>query len=311
MSALARARGWLSGSSVRESYLRRIVAGLSPTLRIAGIVLLVVGLQAWGFNRQVISRTDVAAANLALLQQEVPGNRLINAAMTSLRDYYRISNDELRRRQIVELRDTVSERFAENPRLAIDDAVRITGGFDARTSGEHEAINSVIQNFARLQEIYADHYAAAIEAYSDPSWLFQPAAALLRMRSSAGLALRFDHALYLMLVGDRAAANAILESLREADGSAAFDSRVLLAQARLQFDAFRVEQDPEYLRQAVEYARESLRHDAAYELPKLLLEYLLAIEPQAAETGETSMQGQGTGESEGERGSISDRPSEF
>jgi hypothetical protein len=311
MNAIAMIRQWLSGLGFRGLQSGRKTSALSWTVRIAGIVTLVAGLQTWGFYRHVIPLADRANENLVLLREEAPGNQLINATLNVLRDYRRISGDEVRQRQILELRDAAIQRFADNPRLAIDEAARVTAGFEAQTAVEEEFIGTLQHNFLRLQNIYSDHYAVAITAYSDPPWYLQPTATLLTMDRSTAQKLDYDRALYLMLVGDRSAANSIYNDLRQNARSEVFKSRVLLAQARLQYDAFRIENDPEYYRQAVQHVQQSLSYDAAYDLPKLFLEYLLTMSQQAMEMDSAPLEGQGSGESQGERGAISTDPTEF
>lgn len=278
---------------------------LSRILRIGGVLFLAGGIQYLAFQGYITPQIDKAGASLALLQQEVPGNHLLDATLEALRDYRRISTDEVRRRQALQLRQDFIQAFPENPRLAIDEFARAVAGFEAQSAVEEELLAALADNLSILADMYSDHFAAALANYTSPPFYYQPAAAFITWRSSNGQRLEFDHALYLMLTGDRGTANAIFNQLRESTDSDEFRSRILFAQSRLQFDAYQVEQDPEYHRQAVQYAQQSLRHDAAYEQPKLFLEYLLTIDLQAVEAEGTPREGQGSGESEGERGAIS------
>lgn len=283
----------------------RLKTPLSWVLRISGIVILVIGLQSWGFSRHSTPLIDEAQRQLMLLQAEVPGRRLIDATMVGLRDYWQASSDALRKRQIVELRDTFVQGFRDNPRLVIVDAMRIVNGFDTNSETEKELLATLRQQLLRLQEVYTDHYAGVISAYSDAPLYLQPTAALHSRNRAGKNALDFNHALYLMLVGERSAANTIYTDLRHNTNSDELESRVLFAQARLQYDAFEIEKNPEYYLQAVQYARQSAQSDATYDLPKLFLEYLLSIDLEAMEVESTPEEGQGSGESQGERGAIS------
>lgn len=300
-----------SGVPLVGGLTRNTIRTLSSASKIIGIAILIGGLQTCGFYRQAVPLIERAEENLSLLQQERPSNRLINAAMSDLRDYWRITDDESQKRQIVELRDALAQQFPENPVLAIDNSVRLMSSFEALSVVEQDILPTLQENFLRLQAIYADHYADAIAAVSNPPWYFWPLAPLLTMDPSIEQRLDFNHAHYLSLIGDLGTANSIYDELRQQVDAEEFESRVLFAQARLQFDAFRVEQNPEYFEQALQYAQQSLRQDATYELPKLFLEYLLSVEQQAIEVNNSPIEGQGTGEAEGERGAISTDATEF
>jgi hypothetical protein len=283
---------------------------ISRTLKIAGILLLVGGLQALSFDRFIAPVLDNAATNLARLQQEVPGNHLVNVTLEVLRDYRRISADEVRKRQALQLRQDFIQQFKDEPEEAIAEFSRVVSGFEAQSSAEQELLATLQRNLSILGEMYANHFARALEYHSSPPWFFQPAASLVTLGRSGEQSLRFNHALYLMLTGQRGTANSIFNDLRANTESDAFKSRILFAQSRLQYDAFLVQQDSEYHRQAVQHAQQSLRHNAAYDLPKLFLEYLLTIDLQAVETEGDPREGQGSGESQGERGAISNEPPE-
>lgn len=284
---------------------KKIAPASSWILKTIGILVLVAGLQAWGFYRNITPQIGKANQYLLLLQEEERGNHLLNTSLNALRDYRRISTDKMRQQQILQLREAVVRQFRGNPRLAIEEFVSVASGFEAQSTVEQELLTALQEDLSLLGEIYSDHFAAVTAQHTKPAWYFQPVASLVTMNSSGGYRLDFDHALYLMLVGERGAANAIYGDLRQEVSSDAFKSRILFAQSRLQYDAFRNEPDPEYHRQAVQYAQQSLRHDAVYELPKLFLDYLLAIDLQAVEVESTPMEGQGSGEAQGERGAIS------
>ena len=161
------------------------------------------------------------------------------------------------------------------------------------------------RNLLRLQAMYTDHYAEVIARYSRAPLYLQPTAALLSLNRSSRERFEFNHALYRMLSGDHGAANAIYSELRRSTQDDLIISRALYGQARLQFEAFRIDGDPEYYRQARQYTQESLSNDPTQGVPKLFLEYLLSIDQQAVHIESAPEEGQGSGESEGERGSLS------
>jgi tetratricopeptide (TPR) repeat protein len=275
-------------------------------LQIAGAVLLVAGLQAWGFNRQVTPMISVANDQLISLQQEVPDNRLMNLALQSLQDYWNSADDELTRRQILELRDSVLQRFGADPAAAVHDFDRVIGGFESRSVAEQEAL-------ATLRPIV--DFGDVIMAVSYPAWYLQPTASLLNNNRATNRTLAFNHALYLMHSRDTSAAVETLDELRrDSDEAAGLDpliSRVLFVLARMQYEAYRIEKDQGYYREAVQYAQQSVRGDADYPPAKLFLDYLLSIDRQATEVDVSPLEGEGSGEGEGERGAIATEAGEF
>ncbi len=280
-------------------------------LSIAGIVLLIAAVQAWGFHRQAKPLLAVAHEELTALQHEVPDNRLLNLSLQQLQEYWRASGDELTRRQILELRDSLYDRFAAEPVTAIGEFARVVGGFDARSAAEQETLATLEQRVARLERMYADHFGAARRAVTHPAWYLQPTASFLNNDAARNRALAFNHALYLLHVRETGAAVELLDELRRDDLSPALYSKALLALARLQYDAFRVEKDDAYFREALQYAQHSVQRDAGNALAKVFLDYLLSVDREATEVDVSPLEGEGTGEGEGERGAINVEPGEF
>ena len=278
---------------------------LSWALKLIGTVLIIFGVQAWGFHSFVTPRIEKADVNLIALLEEAPTNSLIDATLTTLRDYRRANDDEVQNRQILGLRETIVRGYRDDPRAVIDEALRISVGLNGDTDIEQELLATLRRNLLRLQAMYTDHYAEIIARYSQAPLYLQPTAALLSLNRSSRERFEFNHALYRMLSGDHGAANSIYSELRRSTQDDLIISRALYGQARLQFEAFRIDGDPEYYRQARQYTQESLSNDPAQGVPKLFLEYLLSIDQQAVDVESPPEEGQGSGESEGERGSLS------
>ena len=286
------------GLSAHQPMMQRI-------FRISGAILLAIALQTWAFYEHVDPLIDKADRTLLQLQDERSGNRLIDAALGVLRDVWRTTDDEPRKRQILELRDLIAEQINSAPLTVIDDTIRIVDDLDARSEIERQNLVALRLHLGRLHDIYADNYAAAISAYDSPPFYLLPTASLLRKAFPRTDELRFNHALYMMLVGDRSSASAELTDLRQNVNTDPLRSRILYAQARLHFDAFAVDGDPEYFAQALQLAKQSLQADASHEMPRLFLDYLLSIDQSPLEMESDPEEGQGSGESEGERGAIS------
>jgi hypothetical protein len=277
-------------------------------LRFVGILLLIAGLQAWGFNRQASPVIAEAHEQLLLLQNEVPDNRLANLSMQSLQAYWNATETELTRRQVLELRESVLQRFDADPQDAVREFAQVVGSFESRTVAEQDVLNTLQRQTTQLERMYADHFEDAIAAVAHPAWYLQPTAAFLNNDQTRSRALAFNHALYLMHVRETSAAVEILDSLR-ADES--LQAKALFTLSRIQYGAFRLEKDPSYFQDALQLAQQSVRSDADHALAKLFLDYLLSIDRQSVEVDESPVEGEGSGEGEGERGAIAADPGEF
>lgn len=280
-------------------------------LRLAGILMLVAGLQAWGFHGQASPLIAEANKQLYLLQQEVPDNRLVDLSLQSLQAYWNAAEAELTRRQVLELRDSVLQRFDADPAAAVHEFARVVDGFESRSIAEQDVLATLQRQTTRLDRMYRDHFDNAIMAISHPAWYLLPTAALLNNDQARSQALAFNHALYLMHVRNTSAAVEILDGLRGDTNDQSLQAKALFTLSRLQYQAFRREQDPSYFQDALQLAQQSVRRDASHALAKLFLDYLLSTDRQAVEADMSPVEGEGTGEGEGERGAISTDPGEF
>jgi len=280
-------------------------------LRVAGILLLVAGLQAWGFYRQASPLIAEAHEQLYLLQHEVPDNRLGNLSLQSLQAYWKAVEVELTRRQVMDLRDSVLQRFDADQAAAVREFARIVDGFESRSAAEQEVLATLQRQTVQLERMYTDHFDKAIIAVSHPAWYLQPTAAFLNDDQAQSRALAFNHALYLMHVRNTSAAVEILDDLRGDSADESLRAKALFTLSRIQYQGFRLEQDPSYFHDALQLAQQSVRSDAGHALAKLFLDYLLSIDRQAVEVDVLPLEGEGTGEGDGERGAIATDPGEF
>jgi hypothetical protein len=300
--------GWLDrGAAALRAAMRS--ATFRSALRIAGIALLLVGLQSLLFQRSIQSREAEARDNLERLRQEVVDTRLIDGALQALRDYWQLVADEARKRQALALRDAVHAGYRDDMRGTVEEFVRRVRELEATTATEREALAELRQRVSVLEQVYSDHYGPLVDRGS--AWYFQPAASLQPGQAGARQALALNHALYLMLVRDQAAANAILDELARNARSERFRSRVQHAQSRLQFEAYVLEPDPQYLGQSLQLARQSVASDADHTAAKLFLEFLLGVDRSARQLDTAPVQGQGAGEGEAERGAIATDAKEY
>ena len=280
-------------------------------LRFAGALLLIAGLQAWGFYQQASPLIAEAHEQLNQLQHEVPDHRLANLSLQSLQAYWTTAEVELTRRQVLELRDSVSQRFEADPAAAVREFARVVESFEPRSVAEQEVLATLQRQVAQLDRMYADHFEDAIAAVAHPAWYLQPTAAFLNNDPTRSRALAFNHALYLMHARNTSAAVEILNDLRGDSADRSLRAKALFTLSRLQYQAYRLENNPSYYQDALQLAQQSVRSDAGHALAKLFLDYLLSIDRQAVEVDVSPLEGEGTGEGEGERGAIASDPGEF
>lgn len=284
---------------------------LPLVLRSAGVLLVIAGLQAWGFHRQAAPLIATAAEQLAALQHEAPNNSLMNESLQNLQAYWRAADDSLSRHQALELRDAVSQQFATEPVAAVSEFARVVQSLEAGAATNPETLADLKRQASRLDHMYTDHYAAAIHAGSDPAWYLQPTASFLNNDDTRNRSLALNHATYLSLIRDPAAAIEIYDELRSERRDDSVTTATLYGLARLQFDAFRVSKDSARFDDALRYARETVITDSDHELGKLFLDYLVSIDRQAVEVDAEALEGEGSGEGEGEQGAIAVQPEDF
>lgn len=284
---------------------------LPRALRIAGALLLIVGLQAWGFYRQATPLIDRASEQLELLQYEAADHRLANRTLESLQAYWQSNDDELTRRRILEVRDSVLRRFATDPAAAVGELVNVVNGFESRSVGDQDVLVRLQRQARQLEHMYQDHFATAIAAVHRPAWYLLPTAALLNNDDTQFEALLFNHAMYLMHVRDTTSAVEILDDLRTNTTSEILRAKALFTLSRLQYQAFGIEKDQSYFQDALQLAQQSVRADANHALAKLFLDYLLSVDRQAVDVDVSPLEGEGSGEGEGERGAIATDTDDF
>lgn len=302
------------------SYLRRRGRGfrvaapgrLRRAFQVVGILLLIVSLQSLAFHRHVEKYDRASRQNLELLSQETASGRLIDTALSELREYWRLGTEPAMKSLALELREDVVLRFRAEPLAVVERFQRGATTLQADSEASREALVRLNATLRRLTEVYTNRAATAWSAWSQPPLYLQPAAALVKLFAGrTEMRLNYNRALYLMLVGEREEAQEIFLAVRRAAESPEERALVLFAQARLRFDAFEDTKDPQQLSEALQHVRQSVRSDPDYELSKLFLDYLLSSEMAATEVDAEPLEGEGSGEGKGERGAISSRAPEF
>jgi len=280
-------------------------SGLVRLLRIAGILVLIGGLQAFGFYRHFVPDIALANQNLDRLMDEAATHKLVEQALGELQDLGRVADNEALRTEAAQVYERFVKQFVDDPRMAINDFERVVSGFPVQSAPlGAEALQTLKDDIVLLRELYSDHYRKLVDGLASPPLYLQPTAVLIKRDDGFQQTVLFNHALYLSVVGDRSTANAIFNELKGAAGAPDLVAMIHYAQALMLYGAFQSEQKLEYYQQAVQNLKQSLRSNAGFGLPQLLLEYLLSVE-MGTQTENYQVEGEGTGEAEGEQGVIS------
>jgi hypothetical protein len=296
-------------------FIEAIKSGLSEhglrALKIMGIVVLLAGLQTYGFYRHFVPALDRANANLDQLMNEVSTNIQMDKVLRELDNLRRVAQDDGLQKEVVQVYERFIKEFLEDRVPALLQFETAVNSFPvpSATLGV-ESLAKVKTELARVMEIYGDHYTSLVEDMESPPLYLQPVAAFVKQDNPLVYKLRFNHALYNSIVGDQAIANTTFNELKSQVKDPQFGAIIHYAQARMLYAAFKSESKFEYFQQAIQNLQQSLRLQSDYGLPKLLLEYMLSAQGGAS-AASSSMQGEGTGEAEGERGVISSAPSNF
>jgi tetratricopeptide (TPR) repeat protein len=294
--------------------IRQLLARQSQVfrvLKIAGVILAIAGMQAYGFNRHFNPWLNQANQHLDRLAAEISANEQVDAVLGRLADLRRTTQNDTLRTEIVQTYERFIGEFPADPNTAIADFVRVVNIYAVpQDSLEAEILVTLKQELGRLQELYRDHYSELKSGFESPPIYLQPTAALLKRDGELARKIDFNHALYLSLTGDRTTANTIFNQLKSDQQDQQFMSLLHYAQARMLYDAFVAQNNMEYFQQAIQNLQESLRNDPGYGMPKLFLEYLLSME-RSMQSEDIPQQGEGSGEAEGERGVMSSHPPTF
>ena len=279
--------------------------------RIAGIVVLIAGLQTWGFYNHFVPTLENANSNLDQLMNEVSTNTQMDVVLRELDNFRRVAGDAGLEKEVVLVYERFIKEFLQNRLQALDQFGKAVNSFPVPTVKlGAESLARVKSGFEKVTQIYGDQYSALLEDYDSPPLYLQPTAALIKSSHPLGDKIRFNHAVYNSIVGDMAVANTTFNELKQEVGDPRFLATIHYAQARMQYAAFKVEGKFEYFQQSVQNLQQSLRLQPDYGLPKLLLEYLLSVEGSGSAQSSSS-EGDGSGEAEGERGVISPQTPNF
>jgi len=274
-------------------------------------VILIAGLQMYGFYRYFIPDINIANQNLDRLMNEVVSNQLTETMLGGLEDLQRLTDDESFRSQIRPTYEKFIASFLKDPRVGLDEFEGVLATFPVQSNTlANDALSVMKWDLSRLREIYSDNYGELNSSLESPPMYLQPAASFLKRTNDFEQKVKYNHALYLSIVGDRSAANIIFNDLKQEVVDPEFLSVVYYAQGRMLFSSFQSEGRVEYYLQAIQSLQQSLHHDPGFGMSKLFLEYLLSL--LGGGTAESvPSEGDGSGEAQGKRGMISSQPPTF
>jgi len=280
-------------------------------LRIIGVILIIVGLQSYGFYVHFVPQINSANVELDHLMDDVATNKFVNKVLNDLGNLRRVSEDTVFQGEIVQIYERFIKEFLENRLEAIAEFARITATLYTPEGplGE-ESMATLRTGVEQLVSLYADNYQTLIDDLDSPPIYLQPTASFIKRNDTLEQNIMFNHGVYLSIVSDRGAANTIFNDLKKENIDDTFNAVILYAQARMLFDAFQAEGQFDYYQQAIQALKESLRSNPDYGQPKLFLEYLLSMDKGSQEVN-APVTGDGSGEAEGERGVISSAPPNF
>ena len=289
----------------------QLLEKIPKILRIIGVILIIVGLQSYGFYVHFVPQINSANEELDHLMDDVATNKFVNKVLNDLGNLRRVSEDKAFQGEIVQIYERFIKDFLENRLEAIAEFARITATLNTPEGplGE-ESMATLRTGVEQLVSLYADNYQKLIDDLDSPPLYLQPTASFIKRNDTLEQNIMFNHGVYLSIVSDRGAANTIFNDLKKENIDDAFNAVILYAQARMLFDAFQAEGQFDYYQQAIQTLKESLRSNPDYGQPKLFLEYLLSLDRGSQEVN-APVTGDGSGEAEGERGVISSAPPNF
>ena len=297
------------------AFIDTVRAGLSGfsmrAARILGVIILLAGLQTYGFYSHFVTAQNSANVNLDQLMNEVSTNIQMDKVLRELENLRRVAEDDGLEQEVVQAYERFIKEFLESRVPALEQFAKAVNAFPvpAAKLGE-ESLAKIKVELARIMEIYGDHYSALLEDLDSTPLYLQPTAAFIKSNNDLVYKIRFNHALYNSIVGDMTVANTAFNELKQEVKDPHFAAIIHYAQARMQYTAFKAESKFEYYQQSIQNLQQSMRLDANYGMPKLLLEYLLSVQGSAS-SANSSVEGDGTGEAEGERGVISSESPNF
>ena len=253
---------------------------------------LLVGLQSYVHYTRLGSNLDKATGQVVYLADEKQSSELTEKIKSGFTQLKTLSSDAGWQGELEEIESEFQgfvSGTGKNMNVVLDRIANLNNG----AAIDDGFIAQLRRNLVRLESWHHDYYGDIIASMTHPGLLYWPASILLKWHYSNDLlhTMQFNRALYLILIGEVSAGQAILGELRTQLPDSRLRARVLFTQGRLLYGIGRYEE-------SVKVVTDSIRMNPEYALAKKFLEYQLSRGPdEAVEEEDESVQNVGTASS--------------
>jgi hypothetical protein len=271
----------------RSHSIRRMLVILS-------VITLVVGLQSYLHYSKLGPMMLQANEQFIYLADEMQSIKLTENITDSIVELRTLSEDTAWRSDLDEIQSNF-QGFTNAPGEGMGVLLSQVITFNNKASTGKELIAQLHTDLIKLDAWYLDYYGDIIATITSPGILYWPTSMLLKWHYGKELldTMQFNRGLYLIIIGEVSAGQAILGELRTRLPDSSLRARVMFTQGRLLYGVGRYEQ-------SVEVVQESVKMDPSLSLAKKFLEYQLSKGPdEEMEEEEEDVQRVGTASSGG------------
>ena len=277
----------IMGLKLRSQLLRKVFITLS-------FIAVVIGLQSYLYSSKLKPMLNEANEQFIFLADERQNFELIDRVTDTLTELQSLSDDAQWQASLIEIQSELQGLIA-TPSEGMDVILDKIATFKDRAIIGKELILQLESELNLLNDWYYDYYGDIIATVSSPGMLYWPTSILLtwHYRNNLLETMQFNRALYLIIVGEVSAGQAILGELRTRLSDSPLRARIIFTQGRLLYGTGRYEQ-------SVDVVQDSVHMDPQLTLAKKFLEYQLSKGPdEEMEEEEEDVQRVGTASSGG------------
>jgi hypothetical protein len=271
----------------RSHLLRRI-------LIILAILAIIVGLQSWLHLSKLGPMIQKANESFNYLVDERQNKNLSSRIMNALTELRSVSTEASWQSELDEIQSEF-QGFINAPAEGLDVTINKITGLKDKTAQTRDVIDRIIRDLNRLNTWHQDYYGDIIATITGPGIAYWPASMIMGWFHDNTLldTMQFNRGLYLVIMGEVSAGQAILGELRTRLPDSPLRARVLFSQGRLLYGMGRYEQ-------SVEVVQQSVQMDPSHGLAKRFLEYQVSKGPdEEVEEEDEDVQRVGTASSGG------------
>lgn len=269
----------------RPRLLRRIMIILS-------FIALLAGLQSYAHYKRLESNLDIAAGQFAYLADEKQNSDL-TVRITNTLSQLRTLSSEVGWQSDLEEIQSEFEGFVAGPGKGMDVILDRVNILNNKATMGKEILDQLRKDLIQLEIWHHDYYGDIIASITAPGLLYWPTSVLLEWHYSNTIldTMQFNRALYLILIGEVSAGQAILGELRTQLPDSQLRARVMFTQGRLLYGIGRYDE-------SVEVVTDSIQMNPEYSLARKFLDYQLSRGPdEEVEEEDESVQNVGTASS--------------